>query len=236
MHQQFSNLYSTVKYNDCIFEHEVLKFKLHVGFVDPIEFAYLCNDGPGATAVTAGEVIYVARCKLIFAVLRNTGLCYKEILLNITGKPMFANARTKILQIYGSPIPCSGILSMKIKELNSWYSISPNVMAISTLKNGSLELKHGWEYQSMTKVIGGGLYSPQFMEEARKVLLYPCDHSSVTSSWPHQELSGQYFYKEIDITSTMNVDVVSSYEYLSVKLKETLHCVHMMIIQLLLTE
>ncbi len=147
MHQQFSNLYSTVKYNDYILEHEVLKLKLHVGFVDPIEFAYQCNDGPGATAVTAGEVIYVARCKLTFAVLRNTGLGYKEILVNITGKLMFANARTRILQIYGSPIPCSQIFSMKIKELNSWYSLSPDVMATSTPKNGSSGLKHRWKYQ-----------------------------------------------------------------------------------------
>ncbi len=84
-------------------------------------------------------------------------------------------------------------------------------MAITTPKNVSLGLKRGWEYQSMAKVMDGGLCSTQDMEEVRKVLLYPYDYFSVMSLWSHRVLSGQYLNKDTDIMSMLNVDVVSNW-------------------------
>lgn len=79
MHQQFSSLFSLLSYNDCLLDRTTTILNLHVGYVDPIEFAYIYNKGPGATAITAGEVIHVAQCKPIFGIIRSTSTYYKEI-------------------------------------------------------------------------------------------------------------------------------------------------------------
>lgn len=59
LYTHINSLYTNILYNQCLLEKETISIKLHIGMVDPIEFAYIFNNGPGATAITSGGRLFI---------------------------------------------------------------------------------------------------------------------------------------------------------------------------------
>ena len=57
---QMNNLYQNIIDNECKLQRKIILSQLQTANTDPLEFAYIYNNGPGAIASVAGKVIYVA--------------------------------------------------------------------------------------------------------------------------------------------------------------------------------
>lgn len=209
--EELNKLYANLIHNDCEMEKRILESYLHIAATDPIEFAYIYNKGPGATAITAGEVVHIAKCVPIVVSLLSSKTCYKEMPVKHMNKTMFVNPRTRILQDVGSEVPCSTLFGIHIREMGIWYTIYPDVQAVKSPRMLESHINMSWEYESMEKIINRGLYTNEQIEKAQSAIMQPYREDSVSSTWTMQVWSTEYASGKIRIDQMISQDIINDW-------------------------
>lgn len=79
MKTQITQLYRDIMAQKCALEKQVLENALSLASIAPDEMAHRLMKSPGYTAVAAGEVIYIIKCKPVLWKVRQTEKCYNEL-------------------------------------------------------------------------------------------------------------------------------------------------------------
>ena len=193
---ELTRLYQEIRYNDCTLQRKILKMQLHLGFTNPLEFAYLYNDGPGATAIQAGEVIHIAKCTAIQVELRKTEKCYRDIPITNSKKAVFMDSRNKIIKEHGIPVPCTKYFDTLLKIDELWYNINPTMHTVQPPKSLQTDLKSSWAYNHYDRIIKGGLYTQAELNKAYERLQHGYRIEAIAGS-----LNSQIMQEGVDINN-----------------------------------
>lgn len=169
---EMTRMYDEIRYNECKLEQRTLKIYMHLGFISPLEFAYIYNEGPGATAVLAGQAIYIAVCPEVSVRMRETEECYVDIPVFMGNQSAFMNIRNRIIQSESVRIPCSGIMSTMINISGKWYKINPQVHEVSSPQVIPSDLKTSWRYRHFDRLLESGIYTQEQLDEAHQRLYH----------------------------------------------------------------
>lgn len=104
-----TSMYKDITRQKCELERNLIKTQLSYASENPVEFAYNYMKGPGYTALTMGEVVY--KCEPVDVTVRTVEECYSELPVTYLNKSMFMTPKTHLLQMTGSPVKCSQIVT-----------------------------------------------------------------------------------------------------------------------------
>lgn len=160
--QEVSKLFDLFNFDRCKVHNRISQSMM--------SFAYSYG-GPGHTAVTRGEVVYLA--VPVIPDLSNTGCC-KELPVTYNNASMYMSPRDKVLLDVGTPIECLPDLLPKFFFIdNAWYiktahglveTPSPHTMAPDSLK---------YSFRELTGLTSDGLYSTEIIKKYQNALISP---------------------------------------------------------------
>nr|AWW13462.1 putative glycoprotein [Aedes anphevirus] len=171
--QEVSRLFDLFNQDRCQSHNRVTQNLLSIALLSPQEFAYTYG-GPGHTAVSRGEVIYLAQCRPVAVVpdLNVTG-CYNELPVVYNNETMFMTPRSRILINVGTPLKCLPDLLPKYYLNENWYvktdhglieTKPPQTIAPNTL---------AYEFRELSVISGGGLYRADIIQKYQAALISP---------------------------------------------------------------
>jgi len=91
-------------------ERKILLQKLTLATYSLSTFAYALGEGSGFTAVKAGQVIYLIKCKKVNVEIIQKTACFNKLLVNYHNETHFMAPKTHNLQKYGTQIDCSSLI------------------------------------------------------------------------------------------------------------------------------
>lgn len=119
-------LYRLFKQDRCKTNNRITQNLMTLALLSPKEFAFAYG-GPGFTAVTRGEVVYVAKCTpvVVFPDRYQSG-CFNELPVSYKNTTYFMSPRSRILLQVGSPVDCLADMRPKYKIQDGWFYSSPD--------------------------------------------------------------------------------------------------------------
>jgi len=108
----------------------------------------------------AGHAVYLMQCVPVEVNFINTGHCYEDLPVNVSGKTMFMDARTSILKDNSVRTICSDLLPNMFFIKGKWYKMTPNLIPSTPpamLNPNKIEFTSLFESDP---AIDAGIYSP----------------------------------------------------------------------------
>lgn len=112
------SLYSDLVKKQCDLERKILLQQLSLATYSLSEFAYSMGEGPGYTALRAGEIIYLLKCKPVDVEIARHTSCFNEL-------PIKYNNKTHTLQTYGTEMDCNELLPPAFLLDGEWFGFAP---------------------------------------------------------------------------------------------------------------
>lgn len=125
MKTQLTQLYRDIMSQKCALERQVLENALSLSSIAPDEMAYRIMKGPGYTAITAGEVIYIIKCVPVTCKLRQMEECFNELPVSHNNISYFLSPRSRVLLKSGTVKDCNELLPTMYQIDNTWYRMMP---------------------------------------------------------------------------------------------------------------
>lgn len=171
--QEVGRLFDLFNHDRCQSHNRITQNLLSIALLSPQEFAYTYG-GPGHTAVTRGEVIYLASCKPVVVVpdLNMTG-CYNELPVMYNNRTYFMTPRSRILIEVGSPLPCLPDLLPKYFLNENWYVKTDHGLIETRPPHAIAPNKLSYKFRELSGITGGGLYRTDMIMKYQAALVSP---------------------------------------------------------------
>lgn len=144
---------------------------MSIAVLSPMEFAYSYG-GPGHTAITRGEAIYLAKCQVTSVIpdVNATG-CFNELPVVNDGKKQFMSPRSRILTNVGTQIDCLPDMPSLYLFGDQWFRLTPNGLIRA---ESPLTMIHGelnYKFTLLEGLGSGGLYNDETISQYQKALI-----------------------------------------------------------------
>lgn len=181
-----TELYNMVLHDLCKSMVLHLNNLLSMARTNPEEFAWSYTGQAGYTAINRGEVIYLIKCIPVIVSILETDLCYNEIPVLYKNKTMYLKPATRILSIYGNPIPC---MPQLFYIHGKWTKITGEPYTPKEPQVLSANPDNLWNYGSLISERTIGYVPHDSLIEYKRSLLIPSERKVVTQIFASNELS-----------------------------------------------
>uniref|UniRef100_A0AB38ZNQ9 Glycoprotein 2 n=1 Tax=Madalivirus amazonaense TaxID=2956148 RepID=A0AB38ZNQ9_9MONO len=175
------NLFNTFKQDRCKTHNRITENLMTLATTSPKEFAYAYG-GPGYTATTRGEVVYLAQCNpvLVSPDLSRVD-CYSEMPVKIGNRSMFMAPRSRILIPVGTKLECLPDMMPKYNIDGKWYHTTTHGLMQSPSPRTISPEPIDYEFEPLTGISEGGLYSSEIIEKYQKAVVAPAVQDVITA-------------------------------------------------------
>lgn len=175
------SLYQAFKQDRCKTHNRITENLMTLATTSPKEFAYAYG-GQGYTAVTRGEIVYLAKCTPVAVIpdLNQVG-CFNEMPVLLNNKTLFMTPRSRILIPVGTPVDCLPDMMPKFKVGPAWYHISPHGLMRSPDPQTIVPDSFEYHFVELKGITQGGLYSSAIIEKYQKAIVSPMMSEVITS-------------------------------------------------------
>lgn len=164
-------LYTDLIQKQCELERKVLLHRLTLATYSLSEFAYSMGEGPGYTALKAGEIIYLLKCKPVeVEISQKNTICYDELPVIYNNQSYFMAPKTRTLQKFGTELDCNHILPSAFLLDGEWYTTSQNIREIKRPQTLKPSTKWTWTYKSIEHLMTAGIYNYDTMKQFQQYL------------------------------------------------------------------
>ncbi|QBK47214.1 putative glycoprotein 2 [Anopheles marajoara virus] len=223
------NLFKTFKQDRCKTHNRITENLMTLATTSPKEFAYAYG-GPGYTATTRGEVVYLAKCSpvVVSPDLEREG-CYNELPVKHHNKTMFVSPRSRILIPVGTKLDCLPDMMPKYNIDGKWYHTTVHGLMQSPAPHTISPEPIDYTFEPLAGIGNGGLYSSAMIEKYQQAVVAPAVQGVITArvvssvSGESKMPEGYSFVRGFDTTdfSIIEEKVGGIWSQWSVKLKES---------------
>lgn len=187
-----TSLYADLLTKQCELERKMIIQKLSLASHSLSEFAYAMGEGPGYTAMNAGEIIYLLKCKAVNVEINTLKTCFNELPIIYQNKTYYMAPKTHTLQNYGTEIDCNTILPPAFLLEGEWFGIAPTLREIKKPIILKPSTTWTWTYKSPENLMVAGIYSHEIMNALQKHLLFPQEIDAAQKNIARQSLGHTY--------------------------------------------
>jgi len=195
--ENVQSLYRELSARQCESRQQISKNLASIARMDPGEFAYrIMGDTPGYAGVVNGDIAYVIKCRPTpLKQLWNGTKCYKEIPVEHNKTMWFVNTHTRILQRYGSEIPCDPRFPTGVSETGtmSYFGatsvVHTDLLAVEAVKTQQ-EVEFIWT--SYNDVSRFGMFSSDDADSFISQALLPQESRSISSDLVYKYTGSDY--------------------------------------------
>ncbi|XP_062549264.1 uncharacterized protein LOC134213861 [Armigeres subalbatus] len=208
-------MYYSIISEICKLDKSLMETKLTLARLNPTEFATAITKEQGFTAVVAGEVLHVLKCKPVYVLPRSSNRCYQEIPANYNNESVFIAPVTRVLQKRGTEIDCTPLLPAKFMFGGRWYTTDGKFRETTAPEKLSTEIVTSWTYTSLPNLMKSGVYDEDSVRKMKN-MIYEQGDRRIASSVIHRILTNQNpnhqgFRFEALIAEHMVEGIVSQY-------------------------
>ncbi|KAL4090183.1 hypothetical protein QTP88_025082 [Uroleucon formosanum] len=195
----------------CELERKVLLHKLTLATYSLSEFAYSMGEGPGYTALKAGEIIYLLKCKPVEVEIssKNT-VCYDELPVFYNNQSYFMAPKTRTLQKFGTEIDCNHILPSAFLLDGEWYTTSQNIREIKRPQTLKPSTKWTWTYKSIEHLMTAGIYNYETMKQFQQYLILPQEIEASQKNLARQTMGFTIMDHRLNLNSLIDENTISN--------------------------
>lgn len=195
--ENVQSLYKELSARQCESRQQISKNLASIARVDPGEFAYrIMGDTPGYAGVVNGDIAYVLKCRPTpLKQLWNGTKCYKEIPVEYNMTMWFVNTHTRLLQRYGSEIPCDPRFPAGVSETGtmSYFGATSiahtDLLAVEAVKTQQ-EVEFIWT--SYNDVSRFGMFSSDDADSFISQALLPQESKSISADLVYKYTGSDY--------------------------------------------
>lgn len=173
-------LYRVFKQDRCKTNNRITQNLMTLALLSPKEFAFAYGR-PGFTAVTRGEVVYIAKCTpvVVFPDRTQKG-CFNELPVSYKNTTYFMSPRSRILLNVGSPVDCLADMRPKYKIQGSWFYSSPDGLS-ETVSPGTITVDSlEYDFKDISNA-RQGMYDAELLEKYQRAIVSPVVQDIITS-------------------------------------------------------
>ncbi|AOR51373.1 putative glycoprotein [Bolahun virus] len=174
------DLYRMFKNDRCQTNNRITKNLMTLALLSPKEFAFAYG-GPGCTAVTRGEVVYLAKCPPV-SVLPNRAEkgCFNELPVSYKNSSYFMSPRSRILLKVGTPVDCLADMRPKYRLNDKWFYNTPDGLS-ETIPPKTISVEPlNFEFVDSIKV-REGMYDSDLVEKYQRTIISPVVRDIITT-------------------------------------------------------
>ncbi|CAH0388475.1 unnamed protein product [Bemisia tabaci] len=208
---EIDRMYQDLVYQRCKIEAKTIQNLLTLSLISPEEFAYASMEDSGYTAVVNGEVAHIIKCQPIPVVFNsNPTRCFKEIpVLYGANKTGYLSPRNRVVQDYGSEMPCHPLLSTMFKVGGIWLSVYPRPMQAKEPRHLSLTID-SFVYQGIKDLAQLEIYSTDQLLEYQRSLLFQKEKKAISSNVASQFAGIDIDSSNLHTTNLLNPEELES--------------------------
>lgn len=209
---EIDRMYQDLVFQRCKVEAKTIQNLLTLSLISPEEFAYALMEESGYTAVVNGEVAHIIKCQPIPVTLKsNPNRCYKEIpVIYGENKTGYLSPRNRVVQDFGSEIPCHPLLPTMFKVGGIWLNVYPRPMQAKEPKHLTLTVD-SFIYQGVKDLAQLGIYSTEQLLEYQRSLLFQREKKAISSN-----VASQFAGIDIDASNLHTTMLINPVEIESI--------------------
>lgn len=206
MKTQLTQLYRDIMQQKCALEKQVLENALSLSSIAPDEMAFRLMRSPGYTAITAGEVIYIAKCIPVQCRVRQTKNCYNELPVSHGNNSYYLSPRSRILLKSGTARDCSDVLPPMYQIHGTWFRMMPRPTEAVPPPVIQPLTKPEWKYVSPANLATSGIYSAEDLERLQNHLMFPVERPSMLNTLAQGAMGQQVPKGSISLYNMLDED------------------------------
>jgi hypothetical protein len=179
---EVDRLFKLFSYERCKSENRITHNLLTLSTTNSLEFAYNLMQGPGYTAATLGEVIYISKCRAVEVQYHpQPEVCFKELPVLFKNTTMFMQPRTKVLLTTGTEVDCSAGLPPLFKINGLWYIPTQHGLMSTSSPEIIVPSAVNFTFKVIKNLAEGGVYTSDAIEKMQRILLSPMEQTVLTA-------------------------------------------------------
>lgn len=206
-----TTLYTDLIQKQCELERKVLLYRLTLATYSLSEFAYSMGEGPGYTALKAGEIIYLLKCKPVeVEISQKNTICYDELPVIYNNQSYFMAPKTRTLQKFGTELDCNHILPSAFLLDGEWYTSSQNIREIKRPQSLKPSTKWTWTYKSIEHLMTAGIYNYDTMKQFQQYLVLPQEIEASQKNLARQTMGFTIMDHRLNLNSLIDENTISN--------------------------